>query len=498
MRRRSARAGRAGASHRTALRALGILRLAGAACAVLFLAACDASSHRPFVGQVSRSQYFEYHDRVSEPLCPTLLSLLDRHAQMVGGKLGMPLDPAASPFRYYKFRDASDFATGQSDCSSDLGGVPNSTPACALGDAVYAATYFHAHELAHDYVFRTWGGWSTGLLNEGEAVALSCIPTIAVQVNGRPIDAVGSTDWRSYLDIYGDSDNGYLAAGFFVTYLVEKFGWPALAALHRGVPPGTSAADFEVQFAQVYPMSMDQAWSDALHATNAAPCFKDWDCSASPLSVGETVPVDCDGAYHRSVTVGEAGGVVLSFAGGDGAGLDLVADCTAAAPPTYFYAGQGASPVTHWAMLPPGTYTILPVEPYAPSSVTLQGDLPSPLVGAACDSAATVQLDPQGVTFVDFAPGTYTGYLRIAGNQVPSYDVDSYALSALPGPASILSLCDGCGADASCVPVEDGPNTVAIPAGAVLRFQDVLAGVGLIGGAGAQLSFVAPTDAAAP
>jgi len=40
---------------------------------------------RPFVGDVSHSQFWEYHDRVSETLCPTLLSLLDQHTGHRGG-----------------------------------------------------------------------------------------------------------------------------------------------------------------------------------------------------------------------------------------------------------------------------------------------------------------------------------------------------------------------------------------------------------------------------
>src|SRR5690242_19344003 len=60
-------------------------RRAIAFVALLAAPACGGGSSALFVGTVSRSQFFEYHDEVDEPLCPTLLSMLDQHVQLIGG-----------------------------------------------------------------------------------------------------------------------------------------------------------------------------------------------------------------------------------------------------------------------------------------------------------------------------------------------------------------------------------------------------------------------------
>jgi len=67
--------------------------------ALLAAPACGGGSSALFVGTVSRSQFFEYHDEVDEPLCPTLLSMLDQHVQQIGGKIGLQPDPA-NPIAY--------------------------------------------------------------------------------------------------------------------------------------------------------------------------------------------------------------------------------------------------------------------------------------------------------------------------------------------------------------------------------------------------------------
>src|SRR5262249_39578266 len=145
-------------------------------------------------------------------------------------------------------------------------------------------------------------GWSVGLLAEGEAVALSCEPFYALQPGERPRDYLrGPLDWRDLLYLYGDTSDGYAAAGFFVTYLAQHYGWQKLGELHRRAPPGITAADFEQAFAHVYAVSMDQAWSEALGVHGAPPCQKDWACMATPMAPGEHAGFDCDGEMHRSV-----------------------------------------------------------------------------------------------------------------------------------------------------------------------------------------------------
>jgi hypothetical protein len=100
---------------------LGLRFLAiGVAAALL-----SCSDHRPFVGRVSYSKYFEYHDEETGPLCPGLLDLIDRHAEVIGGKIGTPLDPGGNRWRYYRFPNAQAFATQQQDCDPGLARAPS-------------------------------------------------------------------------------------------------------------------------------------------------------------------------------------------------------------------------------------------------------------------------------------------------------------------------------------------------------------------------------------
>ena len=445
---------------------------------VLLVTSCHADhDHEPFVGYVSHSRFFEYHDRVDEPLCPTTLALLDRHAQRIGGKIGLSLDES-NPFRYYKFRDDADFAAAGSGCPPENG-------ACALGDAVYSTRFFHAHELAHDYVFRAWGGWSTGLVNEGEAVALSCEPSFELQPGQLPRAVLGSPDWRALLYLYGDSAVGYAAAGVFVTYLAERYGWSSIAELHHRIPPGISAADFEQEFAQVYPLSMDQAWAQALGTPGAAACQKDWQCVTSPIHVGEDASPDCDGEMHRSVSVSDSAGLVLAL---EGQNSELELRSCAAAPSAYYVleGGQETAQSTHWAHLPPGSYAMISGDGPLLQSVSFRSELPSGVVGDTCASAGSVALDSAGDTYVDLLPGdTATStpgtdassrWIHLAG------DDGLYSVSLLgltwndPLSSGALAVCDDCTEAAACVSLSQvNPVSVRIGKEAVLRMQGVLA-----------------------
>jgi hypothetical protein len=431
---------------------------------------------------VSRSQAFEYHDQADEPLCPTLLDDLDRHAQLVGGKIGFSPDPN-DPIRYYKFVDVpSEAASGA--CS---GGPDNG--ACSVGFAIATTTYFHAHEQAHSYVYRAWGGFSVGLLNEGEAVALSCDPDYDdgslyfthESALATPWEGLAHPDWRSILELLGNTAQGYAAAGFWITSLAQRFGWPKVAELHRRVPPGISPADFEIQFATVFPTSMDESWSTALGTVGAAPCQDDWRCTATPMAVGEDAPSDCDGEMHRSVVVSDQGGVVLTI-GGAGAAL-MLRDCSdPAAPPFYQLAAGYTARTTHYFPLAPGTYTLfsnpmfenpMPSNP-APKDVLFDGYLPTPFIGDSCAAAGTVALDPTETTYVDFPIGPVNGWIRLAGGG-QRYMVE--APQVLQSGRTSGVVCDSCDAAASCVPIPwGGDAVVTIPDGAAVHFDNASAG----------------------
>ena len=419
---------------------------------------CKAKGSGPFVGSVSRSQFFEYHDHVDEPLCPTLLSLLDAHAQQIGGKIGLQPDPAR-PFVYYKFRDIADLESS-AGCSLESAG-------CALGDALYSTTYFDAHEQAHDYVFRAWGEWSTGLLNEGEAVALSCKPGYTAQPTVRPRDVLGDPAWRDLLYLYGSSVEAYLAAGFWMTHLAERYGWERARELHRRIRPGISTSDFEREFARVYPISMDEAWSAALEMPGAAPCENDWACGSLPLAVGDQVTPDCDGQMHVSISVADQGGVALTVGGIDSE--IVLRSCASPDTPRYELVGGSTARTTHFAALPAGTYTLFSAP--APADVEFASYLPPGFNAATCDAAGSITIDPSQVTYVDLLANTTSGWIKIAGGG-HTYRVQPYNLlwPGWPAASGAPALCDGCGAAATCVPLPGGVLTsVVIGDGAALR-----------------------------
>lgn len=426
------------------------------------LAIVTACNSDPFTGDVSQSQFFEYHDQVDESLCPRLLTSLDQHAQMIGGKIGLQLDNR-SRFRYYKFRDLAAF---------EGSGCPQEWGACARGDAVYTTAFFDAHEQAHDYVFRAWRGVSNGLLDEGEAVALSCSPFYALGPGQKPLDVVGPLGWRDLLNLYGDSREGYAAAGFFVTYLAERYGWPSVRALHQRVPDGASAFYFAAAFAQSFPISIDDAWAAAMGAVGGRPCQKDWNCLATPMSIGDVATPDCDGQMHRSVDLAAPGGLVLSMTGDDSELMLL--SCTDSAPTPYtLEGGHSGKSMTHWASLPVGTYTMVSG---MPSSVTLKSEFQGPLVDKMCATAPNVSLDPNGITDVDFVTPRLDGWMRVAGGG-RTYDVYPYhlAIAPFPGDPGALSICDDCTLS-SCVAVQfDGPTRVRIGDQSVVHFEGVVA-----------------------
>ena len=429
-------------------------------------ASCTGESP-PFEGDVSHSQFWEYHDRVGEPLCPSLLSLLDDHAQEISGAIGLNLHSGDEPFRYYKFRDSTDFNDAQV-CTKYSG-------ACATGNDVYSTRFFHAHEQAHDYVYRAWGGWSAPLLDEGVAVALSCDPIRFINKGQAPGEMLGGPDWRNLLDLNVEDPAGYIAAGYFVTSLVQKYGWPNFAELHRRISRGVNAADFESIFNDLYPQSLDQSWSAAL-SSGAQPCLKDRLCDAIPMAVGEDAPVACDGQMHRSVTVTDQGGVGLSIHGGS-AEITLVQDCGSAAAPWLELTSVGM-PATHWVSLQPGTYTLLNLLATGePEGVAFKGYLPSNFLAAECEDAGAIPLDRDGYTYINMLLGPLNGWIGLTGGGGKDYMAYAFGITTDPATDSVFEICDGCGATSTCVVRHsfDSPISIGLGERAVVHLRNAVA-----------------------
>jgi hypothetical protein len=388
------------------------------------LPSCEPQREPPFAGHVSRSAYWEYHNETAEPLCPALLSYLDQHTELVANLLGLSLD-RKRPLRYYRFQREEDVAQA---CRVSAGG-------CAPDDAVYSASYFDAHEQVHAYVHRAWG-YSVPVLEEGEAVALSCSGFGTLDPHVPPFEALGSPAWRDLFGSYTLPWTTYPAVGIWLTYLTRRFGWQAVAELHGRVPWGAAPDDFEQQFAEVIPSSVDATWSEALGTPGAPYCVNDWMCGAPALAIGEERAY-CDGQSRATFSVSDQAGVVVSLGGPQGGchrlfgqtncygGAALVA-CEQGGWPWHTVSNfTPSSSSVHWVLGSPGKYSIqtdvlqLRIKDVfasqPPSELRIESYLPRGFVGDTCESAGVMELDPARDNLIDFMGDIPTGWIRLRG-----------------------------------------------------------------------------------
>jgi hypothetical protein len=453
------------------------LRLVLALTVPLLGFACAPEATEPFVGDVSRSEFWEYHDQVTESLCPALLPLLDQHARQMANTLGMALEPER-PFRYYRFRDQPAAAKA---CGVPAGG-------CARDGDVFSPHYFDAHEQAHAYVRRGWGDQSVPLLNEGVAVALSCSQFGTLDPERPPFESLGSPAWRDLYARESLSISGYTAAGIWVTFLAQHHGWRAVAELHQRVPIGASAEDFAREFARVIPSSMDRAWSEALAAPGAPYCVDDWLCEAPSMMPAESV-APCNGQTRRTILVpDDASGLVLSM-GAPAAGcvvdsgvlncyggLALVSCGTSGWPWRTMFSTMDS---VRWVFARPGVYSITTdvsalgiydtFAKHAPTDVRLEAYLQQRFIGDTCDAAGVVELDAERQTYLDFLSDVPPGWVRLRGGG-RSYSISRQSLRwADESIGGAPLLCDGCGEGASCKTVTWG-TALELGDDTVLRF----------------------------
>jgi hypothetical protein len=249
-----------------------------------------------------------------------------------------------------------------------------------------------------------------------------------------------------------------------VSYLAEQHGWSSIAELYRRVPPNTDVTTFDREFANLYSVTMDQAWSEALDEPGGAACQIDWPCVATAFEPDSTAVPDCDGQFHRRIELTQLGGMELSVSGTDSA-LRLL-DCSTPTPAIYeLLGGNGTPAAIHWASLPAGAYTLFQGLGDLPSRVEFRARLASDWINATCADAALVTLDPSGETSIDMPTGTVpfdgstssdgSAWIRLDGGH-REYDVSTVDLSWTGiDPEGTLELCESCDAT-ECLPIIKG------------------------------------------
>jgi hypothetical protein len=226
------------------------------------------------------------------------------------------------------------------------------------------------------------------------------------------------------------------------------------------VPYGTSPEDFALEFARVFPESVDDAWAAALSTPGASHCQKDWLCGAPPLTDGEDIPY-CDGQIRRTVDVGAGeAGLVFGIGGpvlGWGGGIGLVA-CQGGGYP--WYTLESNTETAHWAFLPAGAYSVVTdgvelglEDAYftsPPTHVALRDAIPAGTIGSSCETAGVVLLDADRTTYIDFLQYALSGWIRLSGAP-GEYSVGSYFLQWEGDTGATPTICDSCGPSAMCV-----------------------------------------------
>ncbi len=164
------------------------------------------------------------------------------------------------------------------------------------------------------------------------------------------------------------------------------------------------------------------------------------------------------------VKAGEAG-VVVSLTGADTALIDC------AMPSAALWLPEGIHGVSDWISLSPGRYALANLNGH-PDGVRLEAYFSDSLFSKQCESARSVTLSADEPTFITLAnTNAALGFVRVNGHD------QRFLLQTGVGVTSpSISLCSGCGSDATCskvFPTSDLP-TLPVADGAVLRIENAV------------------------
>lgn len=391
---------------------------------VVLALGCGGSKPTDLVWSSENFLYFARTDDASA--CADLGPALESHRTAIIAALD--LDPATvRRISYLKFRDQAD-VRANGDCFEGV--------ACAPRWGVESAAPFDRHELVHAYLSGT--GFPPWFLVEGAAVALSC----QVPLHGRPT----STSWRTALAASQDDESVYRDGGWLVADLIARYGGSRFLSLYARVSHGASASEVANAFGSIYPVSLDEAWNDAL-ARSITPPSCPWECSqadvnASPFS--EQTPICGDDSGVRTFTTSGSTPSVFVFSESAPSSLSLGSCGGTWETPAPSDLGSRQDGMTVLGQLGPGKYFAALGTSDVDAHLTLPPLLP---LGDACDVLAPLESTSSTVDLA-FSPGLGEAFARVAA---PAGTLEVLAHARRPG--TVIEVCDSC-ARTTCSPVD--------------------------------------------
>jgi hypothetical protein len=413
-------------------------------------------------GQVWSSPHFRYAARAGDSeVCTGVVDSLEHHLEALTTYLGLPW--TGGVIGYYKFRDLADYQSN-SGCPDKSGGCMTTVP------DVRSPSTLHGHELVHIYMRPL--GRPPALFEEGVAEALS--------PEGRVFNAPDE-GWRDILAAPSPEDGtvdatDYWWGGWFVSYLLRKFGPAPFLVFYRAAASNHAASAIAEQFQKAYGVNLDDLWNQARASTSRLPGVPVWECaSAEPIAFGgadASLTDHCDGHGHfAKLELTEP--TAFTWSETSTTGFDISSCSTG----DWMYTSLAtASEECGAVAFPAGKYYVTPNGFHGEVGFRLANDV----LGSDCDSLSPFALrTANGLNSlkVSIANGDHPWFAKPQFPGHPTFSIvnRSYAGSGMTAP--IIEACDTC--QGPCRRI-DLLSESELSEGMVLRFTSLLAPEGTV------------------
>jgi hypothetical protein len=353
--------------------------------------------------------HFRYHADPDRRLCPQLGEWLETHFDAHANWLALTTSDAID---YYLLSNQAEVRTR---CGEAHGATPSG---CVLGRSVYTWREFHAHEIVHAYTLRL-ERLPPLFFNEGLAVMLGGGP--GGEVN-RTADVEALMVTPTFHALVGsDASEGYLAAGSFARFVVDRHGRLAYLDFFGSLPTSASAELIRQTFDRIFGESLEAAivaWRGEPVQTEGDFRLHLAECSSPPLSAAvDRLPCDAMSSLYaystiRSFSLTERSGVRLALES-DVEAVAAIRTCTGRLQPQRelhsFLPRHRAGRRELWTDLSAGDYWLhitaagdggQSAESSATTAVVHRG---SPLLSESCEDGGVAHAVPAETAEVVFA-----------------------------------------------------------------------------------------------